>query len=118
MNCGISGDLPEPGASKLRSPTLMKMKKPYWMKRMARSEKIPSPLIRRCLALFLCFCTFVPGDGQAQRDSTGVDRKKLNALIIAAGAGYTAGLITLNHVWYKDTERQPFRFFNDNAEWK
>src|SRR5690606_16525712 len=24
----------------------------------------------------------------------------------------------LNHVWYKNTDRQSFRFFNDNAEWK
>ena len=38
--------------------------------------------------------------------------------MIASAAGYTAGMLTLNHVWYKDTGRQSFRFFNDNAEWK
>lgn len=54
----------------------------------------------------------------AQRDSSSVDRRKLRTLAIAAGTGYTAGLITLNHVWYKNTERQSFHFFNDNAEWK
>lgn len=54
----------------------------------------------------------------AQRDSASTDAKKLRTLAIVSGAGYTAGLITLNHVWYKDTERQSFRFFNDNAEWK
>lgn len=37
---------------------------------------------------------------------------------MASGVGYTAGLVALNHVWYKNTERQSFRFFNDNAEWK
>lgn len=54
----------------------------------------------------------------AQRDSTSIDRKKLKRLVIASGAAYTAGLVALNHVWYKNTERQSFRFFNDNAEWK
>lgn len=55
---------------------------------------------------------------RAQGDSTGVERRKLNTYIVATGATYTAGLATLNHVWYKNTERQSFRFFNDNAEWK
>lgn len=56
--------------------------------------------------------------GQAQSDSAGVDRKKLNRLIVASAAVYTGGIFTLNHIWYKNTERQAFRFFNDNAEWK
>lgn len=38
--------------------------------------------------------------------------------MLVSGAGYAAGIATLNHVWYKNTERQSFRFFNDNAEWK
>lgn len=54
----------------------------------------------------------------AQTDSAAIDRKKLTTLAVASAAGYTAGIITLNHVWYKDTGRQPFAFFNDNAEWK
>lgn len=56
--------------------------------------------------------------GYTQADTAAVDRKKLNTLIIASAAGYTAGVATLNYVWYKDTERQSFRFFNDNREWK
>ena len=51
-------------------------------------------------------------------DSASVDRKRLQTLAIASGVGYTAGLIILNHEWYKDTERQSFHFFNDNTEWK
>jgi len=54
---------------------------------------------------------------QAQSDST-LNRKKLKKLVVAGGLGYTAGVLTLNSVWYKNTDRQPFRFFNDNAEWK
>lgn len=53
----------------------------------------------------------------AQSDTT-LNRRKVNTFLLAAGAGYTAGLLTLNHVWYKNTERQSFQFFNDNAEWK
>jgi uncharacterized protein YfiM (DUF2279 family) len=64
--------------------------------------------------VFSCISVLASG----QHDSSTVDRKKLRTLVVAAGVGYTAGLATLNHVWYKDTERQSFRFFNDNAEWK
>jgi len=66
---------------------------------------------------FLCLwlsCSF----SHAQPDSAAVDRKKLHTFIIASGVGYTAGLVALNHIWYKNTERQSFRFFNDNAQWK
>lgn len=55
---------------------------------------------------------------KAQSDSSGVDHQRLRNMAIASAVGYTAGLATLNYVWYKDTERQSFRFFNDNAEWK
>lgn len=67
-----------------------------------------------CLPAFLLH--FNPA--KAQYDSSVVDHKKLRTIAIASAVGYTAGLATLNYVWYKDTERQSFRFFNDNAEWK
>lgn len=57
-------------------------------------------------------------DVRAQTDSSAIARKKLRTLAVVSAAGYTAGILTLNHVWYKDTGRQPFAFFNDNAEWK
>lgn len=53
-----------------------------------------------------------------QTDSTRVDRKKLRTFTIATGALYVAGVAGLNYVWYQDTGRQSFHFFNDNAEWK
>ena len=98
-------------------PTPMQTKKPYWKKKMGAGNS-SGAVIRsftfRVLAPFILggFCA------GAQPDSSTLDRKKLNTFIIASAAGYTAGIATLNHVWYKDTERQPFRFFNDNAEWK
>ena len=69
---------------------------------------------------FFFFFLVVSGDLTvlAQADTSAVERKRLHTFIVASAAGYTAGLLTLNHVWYKDTDRQSFRFFNDNAEWK
>lgn len=56
--------------------------------------------------------------GIAQQDTSAIDQKKIRRFAFIAGAGYVTGLAALNHVWYRDTERQSFRFFNDNAEWK
>lgn len=68
-----------------------------------------------CMVLLSAFSIIRPVS--AQRDST-LNRKKLRTLVISSGAGYLAGIAGLNYVWYKNTERQSFRFFNDNAEWK
>jgi hypothetical protein len=58
--------------------------------------------------------------GQPVSDSTEspVKRKSLRIAAISSAAGYSAGLAGLNHLWYRNTDRQSFRFFNDNAEWK
>jgi len=45
-------------------------------------------------------------------------KKRLRPLIIGTGAVYTASLIGLNKLWYKDFERQSFQFFDDSDEWK
>jgi uncharacterized protein YfiM (DUF2279 family) len=68
--------------------------------------------------LILSFCMLFCNSARAQPDSSMVNRKKLKTFIMATAAGYGAGIVTLNHIWYKNTERQSFRFFNDNAEWK
>ena len=84
---------------------------------MARSKTMFRPS-RWVAGIFICFFVFLRADLQAQYDSTTVNRKKLNTLITASALGYTGGLVVLNHVWYKNTGRQSFRFFNDNSEWK
>jgi uncharacterized protein YfiM (DUF2279 family) len=68
--------------------------------------------------IFFFVLMLVPLLGLAQADSSSVNRKKLKTLVIATGSGYAAGMVVLNHVWYQDTQRQSFRFFNDNGEWK
>jgi hypothetical protein len=56
------------------------------------------------------------------QDSTsideGVNHKRLRTMIIAGTATYAITLYGLNELWYKDSERQSFQFFNDNQEWK
>jgi hypothetical protein len=47
-----------------------------------------------------------------------VNQKRLKTLIVAGGVGYGLTLYGLNELWYKDSERQSFQFFNDASEWK
>lgn len=55
----------------------------------------------------------------AQSDSIpAVNKKRLRAFTITSIAGYSAALTGLNYLWYKDSNRESFHFFNDNAEWK
>lgn len=85
---------------------------------MAPSKRRKAPFLRPLVFLLLPLFSLNFLAADAQVDSTSVDRKRLKTLIISSAVGYTAGLATLNHLWYKDTRRQSFRFFNDNAEWK
>jgi uncharacterized protein YfiM (DUF2279 family) len=85
--------------------------------KMAVNERMFSNA-RSCVSLLTIFLILTALSAKAQADSTIVNRRRLNSFIIVSGAGYAAGLVALNHVWYEDTGRQSFRFFNDNAEWK
>jgi hypothetical protein len=64
-----------------------------------------------CLALLLCFVA------SAQTDSTGLNRKRLNTLIIGGSAAYVGSMAGLYQLWYKDHPQSSFHFFNDNDEW-
>ncbi len=75
-------------------------------------------LPRRNAFVVLSLLLTLPALLRAQEDTVAVNKRKLNTLIAASAAGYTGGLIALNHIWYKNNESQSFRFFNDNAEWK
>lgn len=44
--------------------------------------------------------------------------KRLRGMVIGSSVAYATALAGLHTLWYKDAERQSFRFFNDNAEWK
>lgn len=47
-----------------------------------------------------------------------VNKKRLNIVRYGALATYSIGMIGLNQVWYSQTPRQSFHFFNDAKEWK
>lgn len=53
-----------------------------------------------------------------QADTTQVNRKKLNTLLITSGVLYSASMIGLNELWYSNSDKEPFHFFNDNDQWK
>ncbi|HEY0741997.1 MAG TPA: DUF2279 domain-containing protein [Chryseosolibacter sp.] len=52
----------------------------------------------------------------AQEDS--VKRKRLTTVIVSSTVVVPATYAGLYNVWYKNSPRQRFTFFNDNAEWK
>ena len=69
------------------------------------------------LSLFL-FATLA-GKASSPPDSiqlnTNINRSTLAAAIAVPGAVYIGGISYLSFIWYKDHERVPFHFYNDNA---
>jgi len=63
--------------------------------------------------LILAINTSAPG----QSDSSTVNRKRLNFLIIGGSVAYTGTMIGLYNLWYKDYPRSSFHFTNDNGQW-
>ena len=70
--------------------------------------------------IILALLTILPFITWAQQKDTAqveVNHKRLRTVAIAGGAGYGIMLVGLNELWYKNTPRQPFQFFNDSREW-
>lgn len=55
--------------------------------------------------------------GMAQRDTASINQTRIRTIVIGGGVGYAASMIALNEIWYKQSPRQPFSFFNDSHEW-
>ena len=64
---------------------------------------------------------------QAQEDSTKLkifepaptlNKGRIIGLSTSLGATYAGAMIGLNYIWYKDSPRSNFKFFNDAKEWK
>jgi hypothetical protein len=53
-----------------------------------------------------------------QTDTTGVNKKRLSFFVIGSTVAYTTTLVGLNQLWYSQSEKQDFAWFNDNSEWK
>jgi len=75
--------------------------------------------VKSSVWIFLLLAILVAGRVSAQQtDSVHVNKKRLTKVVVFSAAAYTGTLIGLSELWYKDSDRQSFRFFNDNAEWK
>ena len=69
------------------------------------------------LFLILFSCIFLTINAQELSTTSTFDKKKKNILLISEGVAYTATLIGLNFLWYKDYPRSNFHFIDDNEEW-
>ncbi|MGM0581948.1 MAG: DUF2279 domain-containing protein [Bacteroidota bacterium] len=73
-----------------------------------------------CIFKILIFILLTSNFVSAQKlDSTQtINKKRLGISAGLTAASYTAGILYLSEVWYKDHERVPMHFYNDNAGWK
>lgn len=72
--------------------------------------------MNRLIFLFLTFPCLA--FSQSNDSSISINKKRLSTFVIGSAAAYSITLIGLNELWYEDSPKQSFRFFNDNAEWK
>jgi hypothetical protein len=78
-------------------------------------KKMRAP-IKFSLAFFLSLL-FFSGYSQPIDTAKSINKKRFNTLMIGGTSSYGLTLAGLNQLWYKNSEQQSFRFFNDNAEW-
>lgn len=71
------------------------------------------PSIRK--ALLATILSLVAVTSHAQRLDTLSEKRKINKILLTESAVYFAELSYLQYIWYKDSKRVPFHFYNDNA---
>lgn len=72
--------------------------------------------MRSAILNIIFILTLVANTNAICQDSINTQRR--NVLLIGAGASYTAGMVGLHQIWYKDQASGQFAFFNDLPEWK
>jgi len=68
-------------------------------------------------AAIIVFFLAGPRFGIAQSDTTTINKKRLNTVLIGTGVTYTAALVALSEAWYSEQGYTDFHFFNDNSQW-
>jgi hypothetical protein len=63
-----------------------------------------------------CLVTSYSVQAQERKDST-FHKKRFIFLMGSSGSLYTAGMVGLGQLWYKEQMTGRFTFFNDNGEW-
>lgn len=71
--------------------------------------------VNRWIIFFIALPFMVQGQ---PKDSLEVNKKRLKGFVLGSTVVYSIALVGLNESWYKDSGRQSFQVFNDNAEWK
>ena len=72
--------------------------------------------VNRLIIFFIAFPFLA--HSQTSDSSQQVNKKRLNGFILGSTVAYSITLVGLNELWYNDSGKQAFQFFNDNAEWK
>lgn len=77
--------------------------------------KVPIRAVIIAASILLPYLLFAQGDSIAVQP---INKKKLKTYIITSSIAYTGSMVGLSELWYKNSQRQSFQFFNDDAEWK
>jgi len=89
--------------------------------KMMEANKTKCCNLHRDLTLLLFSICFTLQTIYAQETDSlknNLNTKRLKAFVITSSLGYSATMAGLHQLWYKEADRQSFRFFNDNREWK
>ena len=73
------------------------------------------PIIKVVL-LLICLLVSKPSHSQTtflDHYPDTINKKRLRGVVATQVGSYAAGLSFLSFIWYKDSERAPFRFYND-----
>jgi len=69
------------------------------------------------LVLLIIFLILFTNKGAAQSDTVGMNKKRVAISVGLTATTYAAGVLYLSEVWYRNHERVPMHFYNDNAGW-
>lgn len=71
--------------------------------------------IARLIILFLIFPLILKAqESDFANDTSKISKNTIYKAVAFSGAYYASSIIILNNTWYKDKERVPFHFYNDN----
>lgn len=78
--------------------------------------------IKKILTLIIVF--FIIGSSQCSYaqwngpDTTQINKKRLIPTLAVVGGSYAVAMVGLNFLWYANSPRSSFHFFDDNSEWQ
>jgi len=70
-----------------------------------------------CLLVSLAVCFTFKGRAQFLVPSDTLNKSRLILAGSVTAVGYTATMVALNELWYKDFPKSSFHFYNDNSSW-